>query len=95
MLNAVLDEATSQIDVASEELIHEALSCYVKNRTVIADHRDQALLRLADSILEVDHGQVTKNLPQTISSDGAGVTTITCLVLNHIVMVPAGSSTGN
>ncbi len=56
----VLDEATSQIDVASEELIHEALSCYVKNRTVIMITHRPSTLALADSILEVDHGQVTK-----------------------------------
>ena len=42
----VLDEATSQIDVASEELIHEALSNYVKNRTVIMiTHRPSTLPR--------------------------------------------------
>ena len=56
----VLDEATSQIDVASEELIHEALSHYVKNRTVIMITHRPSTLALADSILEVEHGQVTK-----------------------------------
>ena len=56
----VLDEATSQIDVASEELIHEALSHYVKNRTVIMITHRPSTLALADSILEVEHGHVTK-----------------------------------
>ena len=56
----VLDEATSQIDVASEELIHEALSLYVKNRTVIMITHRPSTLALADSILEVEHGHVTK-----------------------------------
>ena len=44
----------------NEELIHEALSHYVKNRTVIMITHRPSTLALADSILEVEHGQVTK-----------------------------------
>ncbi|MFM8434428.1 MAG: ABC transporter ATP-binding protein [Planctomycetia bacterium] len=56
----VLDEATSQIDVESERLIHEALARYVENRTVIMITHRASTLALADSIIEVDHGLVTK-----------------------------------
>jgi subfamily B ATP-binding cassette protein MsbA len=56
----VLDEATSQIDVESERLIHEALARYVENRTVIMITHRASTLALADSILEVEHGHVTK-----------------------------------
>ena len=56
----VLDEATSQIDAASEELIHEALARYVENRTVIMITHRPSTLALADSILQVEHGSVTK-----------------------------------
>jgi ATP-binding cassette subfamily B protein/subfamily B ATP-binding cassette protein MsbA len=56
----VLDEATSQIDVESERLIHEALATYVENRTVIMITHRASTLALADSIIEVDHGVVTK-----------------------------------
>jgi subfamily B ATP-binding cassette protein MsbA len=56
----VLDEATSQIDVDSERLIHEALARYVENRTVIMITHRASTLALADSILEVEHGRVTK-----------------------------------
>jgi ATP-binding cassette subfamily B protein/subfamily B ATP-binding cassette protein MsbA len=56
----VLDEATSQIDVESERLIHEALSAYVENRTVIMITHRASTLALADTIIEVDHGVVTK-----------------------------------
>ena len=56
----VLDEATSQIDVESERLIHEALARYVENRTVIMITHRASTLALADSILEVEHGRVTK-----------------------------------
>jgi ATP-binding cassette, subfamily B, bacterial MsbA len=56
----VLDEATSQIDVESERLIHEALASYVENRTVIMITHRASTLALADAIIEVDHGLVTK-----------------------------------
>jgi subfamily B ATP-binding cassette protein MsbA len=60
----VLDEATSQIDVESERLIHDALAEYVENRTVIMITHRASTLALADSILEVEHGQVTKRPAQ-------------------------------
>ncbi len=56
----VLDEATSQIDIESERLIHEALSRYVANRTVIMITHRASTLALADAILEVEHGNVVK-----------------------------------
>ncbi|MFM7249666.1 MAG: ATP-binding cassette domain-containing protein, partial [Planctomycetaceae bacterium] len=56
----VLDEATSQIDAESERLIHEALACHANNRTVIMITHRASTLELADSILQVDHGKVTK-----------------------------------
>jgi len=56
----VLDEATSQIDVESERLIHEALARYVENRTVIMITHRASTLALADAIIEVEHGTVRK-----------------------------------
>ena len=56
----VLDEATSQIDVESERLIHEALAAHVANRTVIMITHRASTLELADTILQVEHGKVTK-----------------------------------
>jgi ATP-binding cassette subfamily B protein/subfamily B ATP-binding cassette protein MsbA len=56
----VLDEATSQIDVESERLIHEALARYVQNRTVIMITHRASTLALADAIIEVEHGTVRK-----------------------------------
>jgi len=56
----VLDEATSQIDVESERLIHEALARYVENRTVLMITHRASTLALADSIVEVEHGRVVK-----------------------------------
>ncbi|MFM7035922.1 MAG: ABC transporter ATP-binding protein [Planctomycetia bacterium] len=56
----VLDEATSQIDVESERLIHEALAEYVQDRTVIMITHRASTLALADAIVQVEHGVVTK-----------------------------------
>ncbi|MEI6257165.1 MAG: ABC transporter ATP-binding protein [Planctomycetota bacterium] len=56
----VLDEATSQIDVESERLIHESLASYAVNRTVIMITHRASTLALADSIVQVEHGNVTK-----------------------------------
>jgi len=56
----VLDEATSQVDVESERLIHESLARYVENRTVIMITHRASTLALADSIVQVEHGTATK-----------------------------------
>ena len=56
----VLDEATSQIDAESERLIHESLARYVENRTVIMITHRASTLALADTIVHVEHGKVTK-----------------------------------
>ncbi|NCY01433.1 MAG: ABC transporter ATP-binding protein [Planctomycetia bacterium] len=56
----VLDEATSQIDAESERLIHESLARYIENRTVIMITHRASTLALADSIVHVEHGRVTK-----------------------------------
>ena len=56
----VLDEATSQIDVDSERLIHESLARYVENRTVIMITHRASTLALADAIVHVEHGTAMK-----------------------------------
>jgi len=56
----VLDEATSQIDVESERLIHESLARYVENRTVIMITHRASTLALADAIVHVEHGTAMK-----------------------------------
>jgi ATP-binding cassette subfamily B protein/subfamily B ATP-binding cassette protein MsbA len=54
----ILDEATSQIDLESEQLIHQALEEFSRGRTVlIITHRLQTL-RLADRILVINGGRV-------------------------------------
>ena len=54
----VLDEATSQIDLESEQLIHEALRKFLVGRTgVMITHRPSSLA-LADRIVVIEAGQV-------------------------------------
>ena len=54
----VLDEATSQIDVDSERLIHDALADFGRDRTLIMITHRESTLSLADRIVRVDHGQL-------------------------------------
>jgi len=54
----ILDEATSQIDLESEQLIHKVLEQFTRARTtVIITHR-MSTLTLADRIVVMDHGQI-------------------------------------
>lgn len=54
----VLDEATSQIDMESEKLIHQALEEFSRNRTVIMITHRLSSLTLADRILVLDEGHI-------------------------------------
>ena len=62
----ILDEATSQIDVESETLIHEALLEFGLGRTMIIISHRRSSLSLATRVLQLDHGQLSDlELPQT------------------------------
>ena len=54
----ILDEATSQIDLESEQAIHDALEGFIQGRTaVIITHR-LSILSLADQIVVMQAGRV-------------------------------------
>jgi ATP-binding cassette subfamily B protein/subfamily B ATP-binding cassette protein MsbA len=54
----ILDEATSQIDMESEQLIHQALKRFLINRTgVMITHRPSTLA-LADRVVVIEQGRV-------------------------------------
>ena len=54
----ILDEATSQIDLESEQLIHRVLEEFIRNRTaVIITHR-LATLALADRVVVMEGGRI-------------------------------------
>lgn len=54
----ILDEATSQIDMQSEQLIRESLSEHRGERTMIIITHREKLLELADHVFEVVDGQL-------------------------------------
>jgi len=55
----ILDEATSQVDVESEQLTHEALRQFKSGRTIILITHRIATVGLADRILVMDGGKVS------------------------------------
>jgi ATP-binding cassette subfamily B protein/subfamily B ATP-binding cassette protein MsbA len=59
----ILDEATSQIDVDSETLIHDALSEFGDGRTMIMISHRASTLTLATKIVHIDHGHLTIQEP--------------------------------
>ncbi len=68
----VLDEATSQIDIESELLIHRALETFLRGRTgVMVTHR-ASTLSMADRVAVLDHGRVTAigNHDQLMATNG-------------------------
>ena len=55
----ILDEATSQIDLESEQLIHTALSDFLVDRTgLMITHRSTSMA-MADRILVVESGAIS------------------------------------
>jgi subfamily B ATP-binding cassette protein MsbA len=59
----VLDEATSQIDVDSERLIHDALAEYGRERTLIMITHRESTLALADKIVRIENGVLEQVQP--------------------------------
>ena len=54
----ILDEATSQVDVESERLIHDVLEQFVQNRTAIMITHRPSTLALAERIVVMDQGRI-------------------------------------
>lgn len=54
----ILDEATSQIDPESEQLIHQALEQFIQGRTSIMVTHRMSTLALANRILVMERGQI-------------------------------------
>lgn len=54
----ILDEATSQIDIESEQAIHQALQEFIRDRTAIIITHRLATLELADRVLVMEAGRV-------------------------------------
>ncbi len=54
----ILDEATSQIDMESEQLIHQVLADFTRNRTTLIITHRMSTISLADRVVVMDQGRV-------------------------------------
>jgi ATP-binding cassette subfamily B protein/subfamily B ATP-binding cassette protein MsbA len=54
----ILDEATSQIDLESEQLIHRVLEQFIRGRTTLMITHRMSSIALADKIVVMDHGRI-------------------------------------
>jgi ATP-binding cassette, subfamily B, bacterial MsbA len=54
----ILDEATSQIDLESEQLIHRVLEQFIRGRTTLMITHRMASIALADQIVVMDLGRI-------------------------------------
>lgn len=54
----ILDEATSQVDLESEQLIQKVLAEFIRNRTTIIITHRMSVLSLADRVLVMDGGRI-------------------------------------
>jgi ATP-binding cassette subfamily B protein/subfamily B ATP-binding cassette protein MsbA len=54
----LLDEATSQIDVESEQLIHEVLKEFSRDRTTLMITHRVSMVSLADRVVVMDQGRI-------------------------------------
>lgn len=61
----ILDEATSQIDMQSEQLIRQSLAAHRGRRTMIIITHREKLLELADVVWEVRDGQLSRRESET------------------------------
>jgi ATP-binding cassette subfamily B protein/subfamily B ATP-binding cassette protein MsbA len=55
----ILDEATSQVDLESEQLIHKVLEQFVRNRTTLIVTHRMSTLALANRIVVMNAGRIT------------------------------------
>ncbi len=56
----ILDEATSQLDTESEQLVEQALAVLMQRRTVIVLATSELHIRRADKIVVLDSGRIVE-----------------------------------
>ncbi len=54
----ILDEATSQVDLESEQVVHQVLDEFLRDRTALVITHRLSTLALADRIVVMDHGRI-------------------------------------
>lgn len=58
----ILDEATSQIDQHSEDLVQDSLQGFLKGRTTILVTHRPSTIRLAQRVVVMDRGKIVRDL---------------------------------
>ncbi len=70
----ILDEATSNLDTASEHLVQEALQRLMKGRTTLVIAHRLATIKDADQIFVLDHGKIVQSGKHAaLAQDPAGL----------------------
>jgi ABC-type multidrug transport system fused ATPase/permease subunit len=59
----ILDEATSQLDGHTEQLVHDSLRPFLRGRTTIVITHRQSSLKLADRVIVMDRGRIVADTP--------------------------------
>jgi ATP-binding cassette subfamily C protein CydCD len=67
----ILDEATSHIDPATDQLLQTSIQDLTRHRTVLVIAHHQATLNRADQVIRLSHGRIDQNL------EGKHITPIT------------------
>jgi ATP-binding cassette, subfamily B, bacterial MsbA len=60
----ILDEATSQMDGESEQLIHHSLKTFLKQRTAIIITHRKSSLELAERVIVLENGEIANDCKQ-------------------------------
>jgi ATP-binding cassette subfamily B protein/subfamily B ATP-binding cassette protein MsbA len=76
----ILDEATSQVDLASEQLIHDVLREFVRGRTTLIITHRTSTLALADRIVVMQSGRI-------VDAGTAAELTSRCELFRHLCQV--------
>jgi ATP-binding cassette subfamily B protein/subfamily B ATP-binding cassette protein MsbA len=64
----ILDEATSQLDGHTEQLVHETLRPFLAGRTTIIITHRQSSIKLADRVLVMEHGCIVSDTPTALAA---------------------------
>jgi ATP-binding cassette subfamily B protein/subfamily B ATP-binding cassette protein MsbA len=67
----ILDEATSQLDGHTEQLVHESLRPFLRGRTTIVITHRPSSLKLADRVIVMDRGRIVSDTPSDAATQSA------------------------
>ena len=67
----ILDEATSQMDGHTEQLVHESLRPFLRGRTTIVITHRHSSLKLSDRVIVMDRGRIVADSPSDVAVQSA------------------------